>query len=854
MKLNEPSALAYGSYEVFCTDNVFQNFNILTGYLKSGLALSSGLKEVYNSFGKYSKRSAEYDIICGTFSAAGYTNFNISDFASDRILVQNAGLSSVNGTYKEYMSYNDKPRYSKNNYNQEIFWYRNKWIIYDRQDPNSMNNIYKSNSDVYYPSDAINWDYYDLFTLSGITYSNVYRQIPSLTLKKKLSMILDTGSGFFNLYIPPTDLTTGIYLSGKLTTLTNTFDPYLSNGISLIVNYSGSSTLNTNNTALIGTNLIYPGIVQRKIAENTQYNFMIGGTVNLTNGLSLTISNPGVLPLDFLSGRGSLSTNNKYDNNCYFTGLILPSENNYVSLNNAQNLVNSEKEYDKENAINYIYDNECTGCFYTINFNLPCPVSSVSSSKNAQVINSVNEFSFAESYIQALDELSSKMHDCLYSISSLAGTFYTGDQSLDLYNHTPSHGYTSASITNIHYKSGEYDPAYLQMQRDLKARLLNLSQSLANNTKVLEDDSECCPGLGCDYAYIGFGGSTGSESEKHEILAFTFKNPHAYIIFNQDFSNEYFNLVNDAAIYLDQSVVLTEDVGNSAGNFYYKNPILFRDCKGAVFPFSVYFAMRMTHTYSRADGITFIIQSVSAAAGGEGGGIGYQGINNSIGIAFDTYHNADIYDINNNHIELNLDGNMVSEQASICPTDLSDGRVKHVWIDYDENQTVKVYIKDDCCANLGLYSSYDEAIWSVSNCEIPNSIQTSCGTCWGCISVTTTTTTTTTTSDPNGTTTTTPMPCPPFASEFWIQDCGDCDTNSTYKSLCGPPEQPCCWCSDTVPPPDGYCTTTTTTTPAPCLLCLNGVPQPDYSDPGGCYAWDGAQDCVTCPVVNDCGI
>jgi phage gpG-like protein len=818
MKLNEPSALAYGSYEVFCTDNVFQNFNTLTGYLKSGLALSSGLKEVYNSFGKYSKRSAEYDIKCGTFTAIGTTNFNISDFASDRILVENAGLSSVNGTYKEYMSYNDKPRYSKNNYNQEIFWSGNKWIIYDRQDPNSMNNIYKSNSDVYYPSDAINWDYYNLFTLNGIRSNNVYNPIPSLTLKKKLSMILDTGSGFFNLYIPPTDLTTGIYLSGKLTTLTNTFDPYLSNGISLIVNYSGSSTLTTNNTALIGTNSIYPGIVQRKIAENTQYNFIIDGTVNLTNGLSLTISNPGVLPLDFLSGRGSLSTNNKYDNNCYFTGLILPSENNYVSLNNAQNLVNSEQVYDKEKAINYIYDNECTGCFYTINFSLPCPVASLSSSQSSQIINSVNEFSFAESYIQALDELSSKMHDCLYSINLLAGTFYTGDQSLNLYNSTPSDGYTSASITNIHYKSGEYDPAYLQMQRDLKARLLNLSQSLANNTKILEDDLECCPGLGCDYAYIGFGGSTGSAREKHEILAFTFKNPHAYITYNQEFLNEYFNIIGDAYIDTNNNVVLTEDVYQSAGNFYYKNPILFRDCKAKVFPFSVHFAMRMTHTSSRADGITFIIQSAADTAGGVGGGMGYYGIPQSIGVGFDTYYNADINDINNNHVEINLDGSVQSQQVSLCPTDLSDGRIKHVWIDYDENRTIRVYIADDCCINLNLYSSAEEALWDVSHCQLPYEIATICGTCWGCISVTTTTTTTSdpngTTSDPNGTTTTTttstttttttPMPCPPFASEFWIEDCGDCDTNSTYRYECGNVEPFCCWCSDTVPPPDGY--------------------------------------------------
>jgi len=38
-----------------------------------------------------------------------------------------------------------------------------------------------------------------------------------------------------------------------------------------------------------------------------------------------------------------------------------------------------------------------------------------------------------------------------------------------------------------------------------------------------------------------------------------------------------------------------------------------------------------------ADGLVFVVQTVSNNTGGSGGGIGYQGINPSVGIEFDTY-------------------------------------------------------------------------------------------------------------------------------------------------------------------------------------------------------------------------
>ena len=65
--------------------------------------------------------------------------------------------------------------------------------------------------------------------------------------------------------------------------------------------------------------------------------------------------------------------------------------------------------------------------------------------------------------------------------------------------------------------------------------------------------------------------------------------------------------------------------------------------------FSTYFAFRLDHSgggenggadnHIGADGIVFVVQTLTNNVGGDGGGIGYAGITNSIGIEFDTWFN-----------------------------------------------------------------------------------------------------------------------------------------------------------------------------------------------------------------------
>jgi hypothetical protein len=59
-----------------------------------------------------------------------------------------------------------------------------------------------------------------------------------------------------------------------------------------------------------------------------------------------------------------------------------------------------------------------------------------------------------------------------------------------------------------------------------------------------------------------------------------------------------------------------------------------------------------------ADGLVFVVQTVGNNVGGAGGGIGYSGINNSVGIEFDNWWNEEIGDINNNHVGIDLNGSM----------------------------------------------------------------------------------------------------------------------------------------------------------------------------------------------------
>lgn len=83
-----------------------------------------------------------------------------------------------------------------------------------------------------------------------------------------------------------------------------------------------------------------------------------------------------------------------------------------------------------------------------------------------------------------------------------------------------------------------------------------------------------------------------------------------------------------------------------------------------------------------ADGLVFALQTVSNTAGGSGGGIGYAGISNSLGVEFDTYYNSNT-DINGNHVGINTDGSQSSLTSAAVDTDFVGSGLWTAWVDYD---------------------------------------------------------------------------------------------------------------------------------------------------------------------------
>lgn len=107
---------------------------------------------------------------------------------------------------------------------------------------------------------------------------------------------------------------------------------------------------------------------------------------------------------------------------------------------------------------------------------------------------------------------------------------------------------------------------------------------------------------------------------------------------------------------------VTPATGNQAGAAYSTNAVTL----GTNATFSTTFQFRFTGAggINPADGITFILAAGTTGLGGLGGGIGIQGVTNSVAIEFDTYDNG-VNDANSsNHVGLDINGNIASNPLS----------------------------------------------------------------------------------------------------------------------------------------------------------------------------------------------
>jgi len=101
--------------------------------------------------------------------------------------------------------------------------------------------------------------------------------------------------------------------------------------------------------------------------------------------------------------------------------------------------------------------------------------------------------------------------------------------------------------------------------------------------------------------------------------------------------------------------------------------------------FSTKFSFNFNHQLAGgADGLVFVVQTVSNTAGGGGGGIGYAGLSNSVGIEFDNYNNGAGDGYSANHVGIDINGNVNSVALNTSLSVILDSSTDlFAWIDYN---------------------------------------------------------------------------------------------------------------------------------------------------------------------------
>jgi serine/threonine protein kinase len=169
-----------------------------------------------------------------------------------------------------------------------------------------------------------------------------------------------------------------------------------------------------------------------------------------------------------------------------------------------------------------------------------------------------------------------------------------------------------------------------------------------------------------------------------------------------EFNNHQQLQFNGNATIINQGVRLVSANRNiNHGSIFYKYPIQIKNERS----WQTFFEFTISESgglEGGGDGLTFIIQNSPngvKAIGAPGAYLGYgnQGdypsISPSVVIEFDTWYNPEFGDPNNNHLGINLNGNIISEVVAISEINFKNGEIIRVWIDYNgADQTLEIFI------------------------------------------------------------------------------------------------------------------------------------------------------------------
>ncbi len=91
---------------------------------------------------------------------------------------------------------------------------------------------------------------------------------------------------------------------------------------------------------------------------------------------------------------------------------------------------------------------------------------------------------------------------------------------------------------------------------------------------------------------------------------------------------------------------------------------------GATFSTTFQFKITSAGGIDPADGLTFVLAAASSGLGVAGGGLGYQGVPNSVAVEFDTFFNGGV-DPNSNHVALDENG-VLTNSPNAAPYGVTD--------------------------------------------------------------------------------------------------------------------------------------------------------------------------------------
>jgi hypothetical protein len=171
------------------------------------------------------------------------------------------------------------------------------------------------------------------------------------------------------------------------------------------------------------------------------------------------------------------------------------------------------------------------------------------------------------------------------------------------------------------------------------------------------------------------------------VAAFLIPALHAQISYS-DFSSTAGLQLNGDAQSVNGGLRLTSSTSFAAGSVFSTD----RASLASNASFSTFFTFRMSNTAGLsdedgqgADGIVFVIQTVSNTVGTSGGGIGYSGLTKSLGVELDTWNNGGgLGDPNGNHVSFDFNGTFSpASQAVSVPSRMNNSDLWSAWIDYN---------------------------------------------------------------------------------------------------------------------------------------------------------------------------